>query len=144
MKKRILSMALVLCIALSLCITPAMASSIPFSDVPSTSWFYQDVKIAYELGLINGKTANQFAPNDSLTCAEAVKLAACMHQQYMYGVVTLGNGSPWYENYVDYAWEKGIISRTYAWNKTATRAEVMEIFAFALPEADPVDFAADR
>lgn len=127
-------MTLVLCIALSLCITPVMASSIPFSDVPSTSWFYQDVKIAYELGLINGKTANQFAPNDSLTCAEAVKLAACMHQQYMYGVVTLGNGSPWYENYVDYAWEKGIISRTYAWNKTATRAEVMEIFAFALPE----------
>lgn len=134
MKQRVLSLVLAFCLAMTQLALPVQAAAMPFSDVPADSWFYQDVKTAFGLGLINGKTAGTFAPNDSLTCAETVKLAACMNQQYMYGVITLENGSPWYEHYVDYAWEKGIINKTYDWNKAAARAEVMEIFAQALPE----------
>ena len=129
--KRLLSLALVLCLALS--IAPAALAAIPFVDVAPDAWYCSDVTNAYEMGLINGKTATNFAPNDNLTYAEAVKLAACMHQRYLYGSVTLTNGNPWYQSYVDYCKGAGIITKDYNWDQPATRAGYMEIFANALP-----------
>jgi len=106
----------------------------PFTDVPESEWFYNDVKIAWESGLINGKSDTIFAPADDLTYSEAIKLAACMHQLYTTGSVTLTNGAPnWYDSYVTYAKNNGIISKDYVWGDPATRAGYMEIFANALP-----------
>ena len=106
-----------------------------FTDVPESEWYYNDVKIAYESGLISGKSDTSFAPGDNLTYAEAVKLAACMHQLYTEGKVTLAPGAgEWYDAYVAYAKTNGIISKDYAWNTPATRAGYMEIFASALPD----------
>ena len=81
----------------------------------------------------------------SLTYAESIKLAACMHQLYTTGDVTLTNGSPWYQSYVDYAKQNGIISEDYDWNAPATRMGYMEIFANALPEdaLKPINDIAD-
>ena len=113
-------------------------TAFPFIDVLPSDWFYNDVKTAYEMGLINGKTTTTFAPNDNLTYAEAVKLAACMRQYYTAGSVTLVNGNPvWYSSYVDYAQANGIISGSadYNWTAPATRAGYMAIFANALPDA---------
>jgi hypothetical protein len=107
----------------------------PFTDVAASNWFYGDVVSAYTSGLIDGKTATSFEPGSSLTYAEAVKLAACMHQKYTAGAVTLENGSPWYQSYADYAKENGIITEDYDWNAAATRAGYMEIFAAALPDS---------
>ena len=108
----------------------------PFGDVSENEWYYEDVKTAYESGLINGKSDNSFAPNDYLTYAEAVKLAACMHQLYTTGKVTLepGAGAEWHSTYVSYAKANNIIAKDYEWNKNATRAGYMEIFASALPD----------
>jgi len=117
-------------------ITPETPNSFPFTDVPESAWYYYDVKNAYEMGLINGKTETLFAPNDNLTYAEAVKLAACMHQLYTTGSVTLANASPtWYQSYVDYAKANGIINKDYNWGAQATRAGYMEMFANALPDS---------
>jgi len=107
----------------------------PFKDVNVREWYSGYVSDAYALSLINGKTSNTFAPMDNLTYAEAVKLAATMHQKYTTGDVTLKNGDPWYMSYVDYAVENGIISGDYDWNAPATRAGYMEIFANALPDS---------
>lgn len=41
---------------------------------------------------------------------------------------------PWYEIYVDYCYEKDIISRDYDWNQNITRGEYMDIFSRALPK----------
>lgn len=109
------------------------AGGLPFVDVPGGEWYYDDLMTAYSLGLINGKSADTFAPNAYLLYAEAIKLAACMHQSHAEGAVSLANGSPWYQSYVDYAKEKNIIKKDYDWNKQATRAGYMEIFASALP-----------
>jgi len=130
--KRLLAliMAIVMCIA----VMPAYASELPFSDVPKDAWYYNDVKIAYESELINGRNGKYY-PDDNMTYAEAIKLAACMYQRYTDGAVTLSNGSPWYQSYVDFAKSKGIISKDYAWDQSATRAGYMEIFARALPES---------
>ena len=109
----------------------------PFTDVKEKDWFYSDVKTAYETYLVDGYTKTTYEPKKNLTYSQAVKLAACMHQRYTTGKVTLENaekGKPWYETYVDYAKANGIITKDYDWNATATRAGYVEIFAHALPE----------
>lgn len=134
MKKRLLS--ILLCVVMVCSVLPAYAAAagLPFTDVKTNAWYYKDVKNAYEGGLINGKSATIFDPDTKLTYAEAVKLAACMHQKSMTGNISLKNGSPWYQSYVDYCKTNGIISKDYSWNITATRAGYMEIFANALPD----------
>ena len=110
-------------------------ADMPFTDVPESEWYYNDVKIAYNFGLINGKTQTTFAPADNLTYAEAVKLAACMHQLATIDAVTLSNASPvWYQSYVDYAKANDIIIKDYSWGSQATRAGYIEIFSNALPD----------
>ena len=105
-----------------------------FSDVKTSAWYYNDVLLAYQIGLINGKTATEYMPDNKLTYAEAIKLAACMHQLYTTGKVTLTNGAPWYQSYVDYCKENGIINQEYNYDDYATRAGYMTIFANALPD----------
>ena len=132
--KRFLSLMLAVLLCLGAFSMTALAVN-PFTDVPTTEWYYSDIDHAYQMELINGKTPTLFMPNDYLTYAEAVKLAACMNQRYTEGSVTLKNGEPWYQTYVDYCKEEGIISKDYSWNASATRAGYMEIFADALPDA---------
>ena len=111
-----------------------------FTDVTQDSWYYEDVDNAVRLGIINGKTETTFAPDDNLTYAEAIKLAACMYQLYQDGSVYLvSGGNHWYETYVNYAKDHGIITDNFFKkinniNEKATRAGYMEIFANALPD----------
>ncbi len=133
MKKRALS--LLLAVLMFVTILPmASAAEMTFKDVPKSEWYYNSVKKAVEMDLINGKPGNVFEPEEKLTYAEAVKLAAAMHQKNENGIVTLVNGNPWYQSYVDYCKTNSIISKDYDWNKPATRAGYMEIFAKALPD----------
>ncbi|MBQ7491369.1 MAG: Ig-like domain-containing protein [Clostridia bacterium] len=48
----------------------------PFDDVPQIpgDWAYEAIKDVYEQGLMNGKSATKFAPNDKLTRAEVVTI----------------------------------------------------------------------
>ncbi len=134
MKKRALSLLLAVLMLVTVLPVMASAANMTFNDVPTDAWFYADVKNAFEKDLINGKNATTFAPYDNLTYAEAVKLAAAMNQKFTTGSVTLQNGNPWYQSYVDYAKTAGIIDKDYNWNQAATRAGYMEIFAKALPD----------
>lgn len=134
MKKRFLSIFLAFVMCLSVFPTVALADGISFTDVKTSDWFYNDVKIAVETGLVNGKSATIYAPEDNLTYAEAVKLAACMHQRYSTGSVTLKNGNPWYQSFVDYCKLNGIISDDYQWSANINRAGYMDIFSRALPD----------
>ena len=109
--------------------------AVKFSDVPDDAWYYNDVMNAVQLGLINGKSETTYCPDDDLTYAEAIKLAACMYDVYKNGTVTIvPGGAPWYQVYVDYAKKHGIIEMNYNYNDFATRAGYMEIFARALPK----------
>ena len=130
-------LAVVLALSLCIGIAPmAFAGGLHFTDVPSGAWYYDDLQTAYTEGLINGKTATEFKPNDNMTYAEAIKLAACLHQRDKEGSVSIENGNPWYKPYVDYCMENDIISKfaEYDYNAPATRAAYMNIFAHALPE----------
>ncbi|MDO4812603.1 MAG: S-layer homology domain-containing protein [Eubacteriales bacterium] len=124
-------------------ITVAPQRVMNFTDVKIGEWYYNNVKSAYNMGLIDGKTATTFNPNDNMTYAEAVKLAACMHQLKKDGAVTLTNSKTgnWYDSYVDYAIKNGIIvsAPTAAKANTAvTRREYVDVFYNALPATDYV------
>ena len=131
--KKILALILsaILCFS---AIGTVYAAEMNFTDVNASDWFYNDVKSAVEMGLINGKSPTTYAPNDNLTYAEAIKLAACMNQLYNEGAISLASGSPWYKPYVDYCIDKEIIDKEYNYEDFATRAGYMGIFAKALPD----------
>lgn len=115
----------------------------PFADVQPSDWFYDDVLAAVERGLVNGITPTAYEPYGGLTLAETIKLAACMHQLWYEGSVTLSNGEEqWYDSYVDYAYENDIISDDYTgltaeeYNEAVTRAVFVVIFYAALPSRE--------
>lgn len=107
----------------------------PFVDVPEDAWYHDEIVEAVYTGIINGKSETIFAPDDLLTYAEAVKLAACMSQVYLNGNVTLTSGTPWYQPYADYCRINNITTKNYDYNANATRAGYIEIFANALPNS---------
>ncbi|MCR5683360.1 MAG: S-layer homology domain-containing protein [Clostridiales bacterium] len=141
MKKHFLLtlLAALLCAAMVL---PAAAADVTFKDVPEGAWYYSDVMAAVKEGLVNGRTADTYCPDENMTAAEAVKLAACMNEIRTTGQITLTNGDPWYAPYVEYAKAAGIISADYAWNEPITRADYMTIFAHALPDGNYVEVNA--
>jgi S1-C subfamily serine protease len=146
MKKRLLTVFLVAVFLLSLSTEALAAGSLSnfsrvntyaggmFTDVPSSQWYADEVQLAYEYGLVNGKSAKTYEPDSNLTIAEAIKMAAVMHSIYNTGKSSLVNGSPWYQPYVDYALQNKVISSPYAkYDAKATRADFAAIFAAALP-----------
>jgi hypothetical protein len=67
-----------------------------FKDVEISDWFSMYVQADYEYGLIDGKTADTFAPSEHLTAAEALKIAVCLSSGYGTGTAAFHAGSPWY------------------------------------------------
>ena len=129
--------AAVLCAAVLA--SPAGAAELTFRDIPEDAWYYADVQAAVDTGLINGRSAEAFCPDELMTAAEAVKLAACMHvirsaDEDAGEQTVLENGDPWYAPYADYAKANGIIDGEYDWNEPIARGDYMAIFARALPE----------
>ena len=138
--------------------------NMPFVDVPASAWYADAVRDAWANGLIDGVDAAHFDPDGSLTVAQAIKLAAALHQRIENGTVTLKNGSPWYRSYLEYAVEHGIIEESYlgysaaALNAPVQRAEfahilygaakpyaaINEIGANALPDVKTGDRYADE
>ena len=108
----------------------------PFYDVDSNDWFYEPVKSAWQNDLIDGVTARYYMPDNTLTVAQAIKLAAALHQKQSVGFVTLQNGGiHWYDNYVNYAVANSLIEAAYqsksaeAMNAPVSRAEFVHILA---------------
>ncbi len=110
----------------------------PFTDVPEDAWYRSYVELAHRWELVNGKAETLYMPDDNMTLAECIKLAACMHQLYRRDEVTLTNGTPWYQSYIDYAKENFIIDRDTNYteeelNAPVPRAVYVNIFCYAMP-----------
>jgi len=109
----------------------------PFTDIFPNDWFYADVVSAVKMGLINGMTDTTYVPGGSITHAQVIKLAACTHQKYHEGTVTLANGEPWYQTYVDYALANGIISSAPAeMDAACSRAYYIAVMYGAMPKRE--------
>ena len=109
-----------------------------FADVASGAWYYDNVAESYELGLIDGKSADSFDPDGSLTIAETVKLAAVCNQLLSKGAVDdsafkLENAENWFDGYVAYAAQRDIVTEPYEnYNAPATRGMVAVLFSRAI------------
>ena len=118
------------------------SSALTFSDVPAGSWYAEYVYAAVDLGLIDGVAEGRYGPDESFTLAQAIKIAACMHQLYHEGAVTLTNGSPWYTTYVDYAVRNGIAPESYGalsraeYDSPISRRDYVRLFYNALPASE--------
>ena len=112
----------------------------PFSDVQYGNWYYNDVINAYDRGLVDGMTESTFVPDGTLTVAQCVKLAACMHQLYTDGAVTLSpstGDTPWYRSYVNYALKNGIITQEFDnYDTIIARGQFVYVFYNALPQSE--------
>ncbi|MBQ7399037.1 MAG: S-layer homology domain-containing protein [Clostridia bacterium] len=53
-----------------------------FTDVKENNWFYENVKTAYELGFMNGKSEGKFDPDGNVTVAEALTMVSRLHAIY--------------------------------------------------------------
>jgi len=105
MKKRVLSLLLIVVLALTILPSYAFAASSlsnftkaktntagQFTDV-SDQWFAPNVQSAYEYGLVDGTSPNTFSPSKNLTIAEAIKLAACLNSIYDTGSASFTKGT---------------------------------------------------
>ena len=102
-----------------------MNVSIPFTDVASDAWYYNVVSQAYGKGLISGISDIEFSPESSVTGAQLIMMLYRADDN-TFSEQTSGN---WYDEAVDWAKEKSIISDNNGWtfdtNADLTREQMM-------------------
>lgn len=107
-----------------------------FRDVDSNAWYADNVSTVYQLGLMNGTGSNVFSPGNNITIAETITLAARLHNTYYNageGKFAIYDGGNWYDPYVNYARDNGILSENYNYAQPATREQFVHILAQSLP-----------
>ena len=153
MKKRTLSL-LTAC-ALLVSTTPAAFAALSdftaersytgqFADVPASAWYYDNVKTAYELGLVNGSSDTTYAPDDNITVAEVQTIVARIHATYHGNTIAPAEGA-WYAPYVEYCMEhidREICSMAYMLDGKTVMADTpasRTYFAYLMYAALPAD-----
>ncbi|MDR0446304.1 MAG: trypsin-like peptidase domain-containing protein [Oscillospiraceae bacterium] len=144
--KRIIAAVLCFALAATLASAASLSNFTPsrtyaegmFSDVSASDWFASGVAGGYELGLIDGSDG-AFNPGGYLTIADGVKLAANLRSIYETGrpvVQGVDPARPWYDAFVGYAIENGIIDdgEYTSYEARAARSDFAMIIARALPE----------
>lgn len=106
-----------------------------FSDVSDDAWYAADVRLVYEYGLMNGTGSDTFAPDATITVTQAIAVAARINRIYDTGRDDFLQGRLWYDAYVRYALDRGIIASRFNCRRTATRAEAADILSRSLPES---------
>lgn len=114
-------------------------SGLPFADVPSGSWYYDDIAYVYDAGLMTGLTATTFGPNLSTTRGMIVTILWRMENEpaakHGCPFADVRRGS-YYEQAIAWASENGIVTgfdaSTFAPDRAITREQLAAIlFRFA-------------
>lgn len=87
-------------------ILPALTKDLPFTDVTSTDWFYNDVKYAYETGLMTGTSADAFSPEAPVTRGMVMTILARREG------IRIDRYTPWYAAGCEWAKANGISDGT--------------------------------
>lgn len=113
--KRLAALTLSLCLFSQLAV-PALASSggvrrvqtyTPgqFTDITASTWCADNVRIAYEYGVMGGRRADYFDADGTVSLAQAVVIACRIHDFFCQESPALPTeqGTPWYRPYQEYA-----------------------------------------
>lgn len=116
MKKAFISAAavlLALVISAFACPFAFADDGFPFRDVAKTAWYYDEVKAAYNAGLVTGRSSSLFAPGDNITRAEIATLLLRIDGAEVpeNPVVSYPDvrGNEWFVPYLSWAASKGIL-----------------------------------
>ena len=131
--RKLTSLLLVLCLALTVLALPASAAT-PFTDVPADAWFNNAVAYAYENGLFKGTGDTTFSPNSPMTRGMFVQVLANKTENYnkadWAGKSSFSdvNKSQWYAAPVEWASKAGLVSGMgggkFAPNQNVTREQM--------------------
>ena len=112
----------------------------PFTDIDN-AWYTENIKAVYEYGMMIGRSGTEFAPDQPVTLAEVITIASRLNKMYQEGTTEFLTGKPacpmpWYEIYVLYALDKGMIKNGEIsnYNMPASRAQTAGILGKALPD----------
>ncbi|MBQ8524755.1 MAG: S-layer homology domain-containing protein, partial [Clostridia bacterium] len=115
--KKALSIILTLCMLFGLTAVFASAeeAEMPFTDVKSGKWFYDEVKYVWEAGVMTGKSDTKFEPNANMTRAELVTILFRLAKVEGEGFgEELGfndtKKTAWYADYVGWAVKEGLVN----------------------------------
>ena len=108
-------------------------SGLPFRDVKTTDWFYDEVKYCYENGLMNGTTPTTFEPYATTTRAQlAMVLYRIEKEPSVSGMTCPFTDVPadaWYRNAVVWAYNRGVVNgtspTTFAPDENITREQMV-------------------
>jgi len=107
-----------------------------FHDISENDWFFNNVVASYEYGMLKGKGINTFAPNDNISYAEVIALACRLHTKYKDINYDFSGENLWYEPYILYAKNYGIIATNFELSRAklpATRADAINILLERIP-----------
>lgn len=114
--------------------TEAPISGLPFKDVKTADWFYNDVKYVYEKGMMAGTAADVFAPNATTTRAMIVTILYRLEgSPAVTGTSSFVDvpAGQWYTDAVNWAAAnqivKGTSATTFAPNDSITREQMAAI-----------------
>ena len=149
MKKRLLSLALALCLVCSLLPGTALAAGEnPFTDVPASPWAHDDITYVYENDLMNGTDGSLFSPESTTTRAQVVtvlyRLAgqpAADWENPFWDVPA----SAWFHDAVTWAWENDItggVSSTHFGAGNAVTREQLATFLYRYAQDQGYDTSA--
>ena len=144
--KKLIAFMLSIAVLAALC-APAHASGLDnfqkvnsyvegqFTDVSAANWFAENVKAAYEYGIMTGSSDSFFNASGDLTVAETIVMACRLHSIYHGSSASFEGGSPWYQPYVDYARKQGILKGEYGnYSAAVSRADFAVILGASLPD----------
>lgn len=121
--------------------TPAAPVAAPvtglFRDVPVDAWYCESVLQAYDLGLVKGVDEDEFDPTGKITLAQTIALACRIHSMYYGGTGEFEQGDPWFQVYLDYALENGIIKGMLYMTDYSTAVVDRATFAMILAASMP-------
>lgn len=112
---------------------PAVNSYSGFPDVTQEDWFYPNVKLCYETGLMTG-TGQGFQPGNTLTIGEVAAIAVRLHARLTGGSQPDGAqpDQPWFQPYVSYLTGLGLT--VPSGEKNATRLDFVKLLSGVLPQ----------
>ena len=123
---------------------PTPAEESKFTDVKENDWFCTYVNDLAASGAVNGMTETTFAPNDTLTYGQALKLITLALGE----AEPAKSGSHWASGYLTLAKEKKWLSEDVPLDEAITRLALCRIAAKArgftsLPKKNPFTDTAD-
>ena len=134
--------------------TTAAGTGLPFTDVKEGKWYYEDVKAAYELGIMGGQSETIFAPTSYMTRAEFVTLLSRLGNAELDGMAELAaktftdvGAKKWFAPYIGWANSVGVVNGygdgTFLPNKSVSRQELAVMFQRFMA-LEGIDFQGDR